>query len=262
VTISAQLTDASGNAVATSGKTVTWSKSNANGSFATAPSTTDSSGIATISFTTHTVVATATTVTATDGSGFVGTTPTITTAYTVGDTGPGGGKIFYYNAAGFNCVVGIDWQGTIQQGTCHYLEAAPNGWFNILGDPLRTWATNANSNQSNAVDGADRTGIGEGYLNSLDIKAQVGNDAGSSAAVDALDYNSEFKSDWYLPSKDELSQLYLQKAAGKVGGFVEGYYWSSTEYDPTNAWYQYFNGGSQHAANKTNAFYVRPVRAF
>ena len=80
MTISAQLTDANGNAVATSGKTVTWSKSNANGSFATATSTTDASGIATISFTTHTVSATATTVTATDNSSFTGTTPTITTA--------------------------------------------------------------------------------------------------------------------------------------------------------------------------------------
>ena len=79
VTITAQLTDASGNAVATSGKTVTWSKSNANGSFASATSTTNASGIATISFTTHTVSATATTVTATDNSSFTGTTPTITT---------------------------------------------------------------------------------------------------------------------------------------------------------------------------------------
>ncbi|MHA8062352.1 beta strand repeat-containing protein, partial [Aquirufa beregesia] len=78
VTISAQLADANDNLVATSGQTVTWTKSNANGSFATATSTTNASGIATVVFTTHTVVATATTVTATT-SAISGTSATITT---------------------------------------------------------------------------------------------------------------------------------------------------------------------------------------
>ncbi|MHA8062373.1 hypothetical protein PQG22_13985, partial [Aquirufa beregesia] len=40
VTISAQLADANNNPVSTSGQTVTWTKSDANGSFATATSTT------------------------------------------------------------------------------------------------------------------------------------------------------------------------------------------------------------------------------
>ncbi|MHA8071868.1 invasin domain 3-containing protein [Aquirufa ecclesiirivi] len=78
VTITAQLADANDNAVATSGQTVTWTKSNANGSFASATSTTNGSGVATIVFTTHTVSGTATTVTATT-SAISGTTSTITT---------------------------------------------------------------------------------------------------------------------------------------------------------------------------------------
>ena len=80
VTISAQLSDISGNAVNTAGKTVTWSKSNANGSFATATSTTNAAGIATVSFTVHTVSATSTTVTATSSTPtLTGTSSTITT---------------------------------------------------------------------------------------------------------------------------------------------------------------------------------------
>ena len=79
VTITAQLADVNGNAVAMNGKTVTWSKSNANGSFASATSTTNGSGIATVIFTVHTIAGTATTVTATDSDNLTGTTATITT---------------------------------------------------------------------------------------------------------------------------------------------------------------------------------------
>jgi len=94
VTISAQLTDISDNTISTAGKTVTWSKSNANGSFATATSTTNAAGIATISFTVHTVSATTTTVTATSS------TPTLTgTSSTITTVAGAASKITVYRAA-------------------------------------------------------------------------------------------------------------------------------------------------------------------
>lgn len=77
--ISAQFTDANGNSVSTAGLVVTWTKTNANGSFATATSTTNASGLATVLFTTHTVSGTATTITATDSGALTGTSATITT---------------------------------------------------------------------------------------------------------------------------------------------------------------------------------------
>jgi hypothetical protein len=82
----------------------------------------------------------------------------------------------------------------------------------------------------------------------------------SGAANMATSYNGGGKSDWFLPSQDELAQLYAQKTT--VGGFVEYGYWSSTEADTGLAWFQYFNSGYQSGTNKSNAFYVRPVRAF
>ena len=67
VTISAQVVDAGGNAIALPGQTVTWSSTNG-GSFASSSTTTNASGIATVAFTTSTVVGTSHTITAATGS--------------------------------------------------------------------------------------------------------------------------------------------------------------------------------------------------
>jgi len=68
--------------------------------------------------------------------------------------------------------------------------------------------------------------------------------------------------DWFLPSKDELNQMYLNLHLQGLGGFASGYYWSSTEYDGTNAWLQFFGDGYQGLTNKGSNDYVRAVRAF
>jgi hypothetical protein len=63
-----------------------------------------------------------------------------------------------------------------------------------------------------------------------------------------------------LPSKDELNKLYVNRVA--IGGFINSYYWSSTENDNDNAWAQTFVSGSQDYLTKFVTFYVRAVRAF
>jgi hypothetical protein len=67
-------------------------------------------------------------------------------------------------------------------------------------------------------------------------------------------------SDWFLPSKDELNQLYLQKNV--VGGFANYFYWSSSEYNYYKAWGQDFSAGYQGYDGKGNPSNVRAVRAF
>jgi hypothetical protein len=76
VTITAQLADSLSSAVQTAGVVVTWS-STGGGTFSAATSTTNASGIATVTFTVSTTNATIHTVTAT-GGGFTGTSATIT----------------------------------------------------------------------------------------------------------------------------------------------------------------------------------------
>ncbi|MCX6138425.1 MAG: hypothetical protein NTV54_13120 [Ignavibacteriales bacterium] len=79
VTITAQLVDASNNTVALGGRVVTWSKTGTDGSFATATSTTNASGVATVVFTPNATTGSTHTVTGTDGGGLTGSTGTITT---------------------------------------------------------------------------------------------------------------------------------------------------------------------------------------
>jgi hypothetical protein len=68
------------------------------------------------------------------------------------------------------------------------------------------------------------------------------------------------KTDWHLPSKDELNQLFINRAT--VGGFFAGNYLSSSELLANAAWGQSFITGFQVGFNKTSSIAVRPVRAF
>ena len=181
------------------------------------------------------------------------------TYYDLGTTGPGGGRIFYYSASGFNCGSGFSATGSPTGGKCHYLEAAPRTWSGGAGDPTISWATNVNGNLVTSVTGARETAIGSGYKNSLAIEAQNGNVAASSAAVAARAYRGGSESDWYLPSKDELNELIINRV---IADALEGY-WSSSEGAADGAWDQGSNGNQGLARpGKQQTTPVRPIRAF
>lgn len=66
--------------------------------------------------------------------------------------------------------------------------------------------------------------------------------------------------DWFLPSRDELNEMYLHKDV--IGGFTDNSYWSSTEYNRLNGYQQSFYTGGQGWSSKRSLFYIRPVRSF
>jgi len=173
----------------------------------------------------------------------------------VGDTGPGGGKVFYvasgnFTSTGSNC-------GT----ACKYLEAAPSDQGTVA------WCSNTSSSL-----GVTAQGIGSGMSNTTTADSTC-----TSGAIQvAADYTNNSKTDWHLPSKDELNEMckYARtQATGNtsvicnsggslLGGFAAGLYWSSSENFAVYAWFQDFYNGFQVDSNKGNANYVRPVRAF
>jgi len=108
-------------------------------------------------------------------------------------------------------------------------------------------------------------GVGAGLKNTAIIIANQGPvDGAAFAATVCNEYSVTVAGvtygDWYLPSKNELNLLYLQKTV--VGGFASDNYWSSSEVDDVSAWKQLFNVGNQNASVKNAPDRVRAVRAF
>ena len=113
-------------------------------------------------------------------------------------------------------------------------------------------------NGNYVVTGATGTAIGTGQANTTAIVTIQW--AGSYAAQLCNDLTVDSYDDWFLPSKDELNKLYINRDA--IGGFADSYYWSSSEYYAYSAWYQSFYYGYQFNYGKANTYRVRAVRAF
>ena len=174
--------------------------------------------------------------------------------YAIGDTGPSGvGKVFYISNGGLNG-----------------LEAAPALWYGGAADPNEPWITGIDysvtpPNDTNGTrNGNTLKAIGTGLANSNAIMAQPGHTA--SAAKLCRDYRGGGKDDWFLPSNDELWQMYLQKAV--IGDYYPSEaYWSSSEGDPWtgggSAFCGYLGNGDWYGNwGKGWASRVRAVRAF
>ena len=121
-------------------------------------------------------------------------------------------------------------------------------------------------NQDTFVPGGTCAALGTGSANTTKIIAQNGAGASYAAGL-ARAYTGGGHSDWYLPSKDELSKLYLNRHA--IGGFHTAsddrpWYWSSSEYEYNVyiAWSQSFVDGGQGSNGKYDTYRVRAVRAF
>jgi hypothetical protein len=117
--------------------------------------------------------------------------------------------------------------------------------------------------------GATGYDIGTGSANTTKIITKEGAVATDYAAGLARAYRGAGYTDWFLPSIDELNQMYLNKTiinniaiANGGSNFRTTYYWSSTELADYSALSQNFSNGLQYNTNKTDTVYVRAVRAF
>jgi len=66
--------------------------------------------------------------------------------------------------------------------------------------------------------------------------------------------------DWFIPSRDELDQMYGNLKRRNLGDFKNEWYFSSTQYSTYSVHGQNFADGSMYNRSKTNRNYVRPIR--
>ena len=139
----------------------------------------------------------------------------------------GGGIIFY-----------ID--GTSQHGLISALSDQSIGAeWGCIGTNISGTSTTIGTGQANTtaiVNGCSSTGIAARICDDLVLNGYT---------------------DWFLPSKDELNQMYQRKDI--IGNFSDDYYWSSSQINDLNAWNQLFSSGSQYACQKE--YFMRRVRA-
>ena len=198
---------------------------------------------------TYTFTVTATNAIGTSVASVASNSVTPSTAIAIGDTYQGG-IVFYI----------------FQSGDTGYIEGETHGLIAAVADQSSgiRWY-----NGSNTTTGATATTIGTGSANTDAIIAAQGATETSYAAGVARAYTGGGFTDWFLPSKDELNKMYLNRAtitttASANGGsnFSTYFYWSSTEYVTNTAWGQYFNVGNQDYNSKDYSYNVRAVRAF
>ena len=167
----------------------------------------------------------------------------------VGDTGPGGGRVFHVSK-------GFAAPGTACGSSCKYLEAAPATWSGANQDPRAPW-----SGITNVAIGASArgVGIGAGFANTQAIIAQ--SSTASRAATMARAYNGGGLSDWYLPSAEEMRQVYLKR---DTIGYLpcDEWYSTSTEFDANHHYLQHPCQDTPTYAGKWDNRYIRPIRAF
>jgi hypothetical protein len=117
------------------------------------------------------------------------------------------------------------------------------------------------------TNGGTSVSIGLGQTNTTVMMSQVGYTGGAATVCDeyTTTVNEITYNDWFLPSKDELNQMYINKTTLEdVSGFTafSNFYWSSTEYDKGNAWEHIFFNGNKGVEVKEFPSNVRAVRAF
>jgi len=123
----------------------------------------------------------------------------VNTSYSIGDTGPGGGKIFF----------------------------AEGGQYK-------------------------------------EVSGELGNYNWTDAKTIAQNYKGGGFTNWHLPDNGELDLMYQNLHEKGIGGFLETYYWSSTEYTSSTFAYAltFYNGSLNNLANKSYVYQVRAVRSF
>ena len=141
-------------------------------------------------------------------------------------------------------------------GSWKYLEVAPPTWNGENEAVVPLCSATLTSLTTSVL-------TGKGLTNTLAVIAQCGtaNAVSSEAAKIAYNYRGGGKSDWYLPSKDELSLLFDKRnVMAKIASGAP--YWSSSQDSLVKSWAMDLGTGVVSSEGNGIDRFVRPIRAF
>ena len=181
--------------------------------------------------------------------------------YKVGDTGPAGGYIFY-DCDADNDSGNADGLISSECGW-RFLEAAPENVGKYVFGYYRTSDTGSNTAVGTSAE------IGKGKANTEKLvetmgattyKAESGSEKKVCAAAACLGYEKNGYKDWFLPSQDELKQMY--ENLNQVITFGTDRYWSSFESSENGVKTLDLSDGKVWGNTRNSSLNVRPVRSF
>lgn len=169
---------------------------------------------------------------------------TFTTNVQIGDAFQGG-KVFYI----------------LQATDVGYDPNVQHGLICALNDQTSTNGIRWSVNNSNTV-GVQAGGvvIGSGSNNTDVIISNLGNGNNYAAGL-ARAHNGGAFTDWFLPSRDELSMLYQNRISTGTT-FSTTQYWSSSWFSTTEARTVNFSNGITGTGLNSNLYRVRAIRKF
>ena len=175
----------------------------------------------------------------------------VTPNVAVGDLLQGG--VVYYIAP---TPTDLDGDGKVDIGLICSLESQSEGIEWILGGDTQT-----------TENGNTLTAIGTGQTNTNAMMNQAGYTGGAAQAADnySVTDNGVTYNDWFLPSKDELNEMFIQKALieAAAGSAFGGNYWSSSESNDIRAYiHNLINGADSNAKKHNEVPRVRAIRTF
>ena len=164
--------------------------------------------------------------------------------YSVGDEGPAGGIIFYVADS--------------PQSWGTYIEAAPAGWNGSSDDVVSVWCSNPFL-EVNDLETSGELGVSVGNTENLRSPNCT---SGLSYVVDA--YEGGGKSDWLVPSKEEMITMFAFEISLNLSDLANGY-WTSNGQTGANSWIATTvgSGGGVGGYNKSQTGpFLRPIRYF
>src|ERR1017187_1077029 len=193
-------------------------------------------------------------------------------SFSSGLTGLSGSTLYYVrayatNSAGttygteYTFTTTISVGDTYQGGTVFYVTGSPGAQHGLIASTADQSASMAWYTTPLVVTGASGTAIGTGSANTTAI---TGHQASGNAAATAKAYTDGTYHDWYLPSQNEVDQMYQQNGTANLN-MLSGTYWSSTGTGQNTALAEGFgvNPGQQSGAtSKNTTLALRAIRSF